>query len=108
MDSSKLFVALAIPLLFVGNKDYATLVIKQNNKILYREKITKTDKKVFKIRLSKGYVAKVMVFEGKAWVERMPTWVCPKHICSDMGKIGFDDNRKLVCAPNELIVYFER
>lgn len=108
MDALKIVAALAVPLLFANVKKQATLVIKQGKKEVYREKITTTDKRAFKVKFPNGYTAEIMVADGKAWVKRMPSRICPKHICSDMGKIGFDDNKKIVCAPNKLVVYFEK
>ncbi len=108
MDALKIVAALAVPLLLANPKNQATLVIKQGPKELYREKVTAKDNQVFKIRLPQGYTAEVVLADGKAWIKRMPGRICPKHICSDMGKIGFNDNKKIVCAPNKLVVYFEK
>lgn len=107
MDASKIFAVLIAPLLFAG-KQHATLVIKQGNKEILRKRITKADNKIFKVRLFIGYTAEIVVSEGRAWIKRMPNWVCPKHICSDMGKIDFEGDKKIVCAPNKLVIYFEK
>lgn len=108
MDALKIAAALAVPLLFANAKKQATLVIKQGKREVHREKITAKDKRLFKVKLPNAYTAEIVVADGKAWVKRMPSRICPKHICSDMGKIGFDDNKKLVCVPNQLVVYFEK
>lgn len=107
MNVLKVIAALAVPLLLSNSKNQATLVIKQGNKEIHREKISKTERKIIKVKLPRGYNAEIVVSEGKAWVKKMPNWVCPKHICSEMGKISFQDGKKIVCAPNKLIVYFE-
>ncbi len=108
MNAFKIIAALTIPLLLSNSKNQATLVIKHGKKEIHRERISKKDNKIFKVKLTKGYTAEIVVSEGKAWIKRMPNWICPKHICSDTGKICFEDDKKIVCAPNKLVVYFEK
>jgi len=107
LEASKLFAALAVPLIFCS-KNHGTLVIKQGNKELLRKRVTTRDNKVFKIKLYQGYTAEIVLSKGSAWIKRMPDRVCPKHICSDIGKIHFGEDKKIICAPNKLVIYFEK
>lgn len=108
MDPVKLFATLAVPLLFMNAGNQAFLVVKHGNTQLLRQKITKNDKKTFMVKLPVGYTAEIEVSDGKACIKPMPNWVCPKHICSNTGKIGLDGSKKIVCMPNQLVVYFEK
>ena len=109
MDPVKFLASLAVPLLFLDSSKNkgSVLVIKHGETELFRDQIKKEDKKIYKIKLPVGYTAEIVVSDGKVWLKRMPNWVCPKHICSDTGKVGLNSDKKIVCMPNKLMIYFE-
>lgn len=90
-----------------STKKKTQLVVKQNNQELLRINMGNKGRKLFKIKLANGYTAKIEASNGKVRVKRMPSLICPRHICSDMGWIKPGDDKQIICMPNKLLIYFE-
>lgn len=100
----KLLAVSAVPLLFMEKSEKVILTVQQQNKEIFRAKIFRNTQKVFKVNLLKGGVAEIEVVNGKVRIKPLPSWLCPQHICSNMGFVKFEENRNIICMPAKLVV----
>lgn len=90
-----------------GKRNNGKLIIKQGKKELLRTVVNEKEHRLIRVKLRNGHIAEIEIANGKARIRPLPDEICPRHICSDMGWISPASGRKIICKPNQLVIYFE-
>ncbi|OWZ83498.1 NusG domain II-containing protein [Natranaerobius trueperi] len=108
-----LLIAIALSIFFfwggnLGQEDEGVAVIELDGEIVKEIDMPSEGetKKVAVSLIDEDYNAVVELEHNRVRLKRMPSEICPLHICSDTGWIS-QERQAIVCIPNDLMIYLE-